>query len=61
MKARKDTWRYFAEKISQGLIHHLPHIITDFFTYELFSINLHLLKGFDYIGSLSFLYDVIVF
>ncbi|MEZ5055558.1 MAG: hypothetical protein R2879_00830 [Saprospiraceae bacterium] len=30
------------------------YIITDFFTYELFSINLHLLKGFDYIGSLSF-------
>ncbi|MCB0663446.1 MAG: hypothetical protein KDC24_11950 [Saprospiraceae bacterium] len=30
------------------------YIITDFFTYELFNINLHLIKGFDYIGSLSF-------
>jgi hypothetical protein len=30
------------------------YILTDFFTYELFNINLHLIKGFDYIGSLSF-------
>lgn len=30
------------------------YIFTDFLSYELFEINLHLLKGFDYIGSLSF-------
>ena len=30
------------------------YIFTDFLSYELLGINLHLLKGFEYIGSLSF-------
>ena len=30
------------------------YILTDFFTYEVFNINLHGIRGFDYLGSLSF-------
>lgn len=29
------------------------YILADFFTFELFGLNLHLLRGFDYLGSLS--------
>ena len=54
-EGRKVAWLQRMSKVLFILFWiNATYIFTDFLSYEILGINLHLLKGFDYIGSLSF-------
>lgn len=54
-EGRKVAWIQRMSKVLFVLVAiNATYIFVDFFSYELLGINLHLLLGFEYIGSLSF-------